>query len=75
MTARFVHFKGEERGTYLVLDAKYGRVLCSCRGWSAPLHAEAICEALEAHNDALYDLFVGKLAPIPPAGPDSGSVD
>ena len=50
---------GEESGEWLVLDGKRHppRVICRCRGWSAPKNAALIAAALEAHHSELYSKF------------------
>ena len=58
---RFTHYRSEDRDLWHVFDTRHARIVCSCRGWYAPDNAAAICEAMEAHEDKLYNLFGGKL--------------
>jgi hypothetical protein len=57
---RFTHYRAEEHGVWHIFDTKYQRIVCTCRGWYAPHNAATICDALEAHEDKLYNLFGGK---------------
>lgn len=57
---RFTFHRSEDAGVWFVLDNKFERIVCSCRGWYGPDNAAAICEVLNLHEDKLYNLFGGK---------------
>jgi hypothetical protein len=57
---RFLETKGEKPNEWMVLDTKSipFRVLCTCRGYEAPLNAKFLVEALNSYHAQLYSKFL-----------------